>query len=144
MFPWLAVFLFGAEVSVCVGLSAVKDLLEPFVSRLLSFHSHLMTKTEINPSILPIDGLTAATQIPPRLWFLSPSASPLCLSPWSLWCPPTPPSPSRLTWPNQVQRMNWKSSAFALLWKAWKTIQLPFSRPARVMELCTIGESFEM
>lgn len=52
MFPWLAVFLFGAEVSVCVGLSAVEDLLEPFVSWLLSFHSHLMTKKKnIYPNI---------------------------------------------------------------------------------------------
>lgn len=107
MFPWQAVFLFGTEISVCMGLSAIEDLLEQFVSRLLSFHSHLLTKKEMNPYILPTNCLTAAlfTRVPPRPWSVSPSASPLCLSPWSLWCQPTPPAPSRLTWPNHVQKI---------------------------------------
>lgn len=117
MFPWQAVFLFGTGVSVCMGLSAVEDLLEQFVSRLLSFHSHLLTKKEINPYVLPTNCLTAAlfTRVPPRPWSVSPSASPLCLSPWSLWCQPTPPSPSRLTWPNHVQKLLFKNDMHRIL-----------------------------
>lgn len=102
----------GTEVAVSVGLCAVQDLLELFVSRLLSFHSHLQwkhnccnftTRRTVRHTLLcfHVDQENVSSfcsLIPLRWWSLSPSASLLYSSPGSSWCRPTPPSPSPLTW----------------------------------------------